>query len=150
MGQRAVPQVYQAEPPQRGRCANLTTEINCLFPGLCMEPGRSSCQPAEISEVTTSHIGQTWWSRSNLLDRMPNTFVLPEGVGALGRSRDKLGQERRESHPALELPREKSTDMPCVGVPSRGARGRQGETHICVNTHTCATCTHPGTGVMWE
>lgn len=88
--------------------------------------------------------------RSNLLDRMPNTFVLPEGVGALGRSRDKLGQERRESHPALELPREKSTDMPCVGVPSRGARGRQGETHICVNTHTCATCTHPGTGVMWE
>lgn len=67
---------------------------------------------------------------------MPSTFVLPEGVGALGRSRDKSGQERRESCPALELPREMSTDVPYVGVLSRGTRGRQGETHICENTHT--------------
>lgn len=27
VGQRAVPQVYQAEPPQRRRFGNLTTEI---------------------------------------------------------------------------------------------------------------------------
>lgn len=33
VGQRAAPQVYQAEPPQQGWCGNLITEINCPFPG---------------------------------------------------------------------------------------------------------------------
>lgn len=62
-------------------------------------------------------------------------------MGALGRSRDKLGQERHESCLALELPQEMSTDVPYVGVPGRGARGRQGETHIYAHTQR-------GTGVM--
>lgn len=135
------------QKPHSGGGINLTSEINCLFSSLCMEPGRSSsCQPAELSEVTDHQPHRpNLVARSNLLDRMPGTFVLPEGVGALGRSRDKLGQERRESRPALELPREMSTDVPCVGVPSRGARRRQGETHICVNTHTHTHVQHAHT-----
>lgn len=110
----------------------------------------SSYQPEELSEVTTSHTGQTTCPEprgSNPLDRMPNTFVLPGEVGALGKSKDKLGQERRESRPASELPREMST-VPYVGVSGRGARGKQGETHVRAHEHT-HTYTHTrGSGVM--
>lgn len=39
VGQRAAPQVYQAEPPQRGWYGNLITDINCLFPRCEYEVG---------------------------------------------------------------------------------------------------------------
>lgn len=47
------------------------------------------------------------------------------GMGALGRSRNKLRQEQSES-PPCELPQEMSTDRPPCGVHGGGARGRQG------------------------
>lgn len=66
---------------------------------------------------------------------------MPEGVGALGRNRDKLGQERHESRLALELPREMSTDVPYVGVP-----GQRYQRQVGRNTHTH---THGGVWVSW-
>ena len=47
MGQRAAPQVYQAEPPQQGWCGNLITEINCLFPGSVCIAGEEQLQASK-------------------------------------------------------------------------------------------------------
>lgn len=67
-------------------------------------------------------------------DRLPSPLALAQGMGALGRSRDKLGQG--VSHrPASYLGRCQQTG-PHAGVPGRGARGRQGGAHVCANTHT--------------
>lgn len=153
MGQRAAPQVYQAEPPQRGRCGNLTTEINCLFPGLCMELGRSK-QPIELSKVTTSHIGQTWCPDPTSWTGCLVPLSCQKGWGLWAGAGTSWGR-RGVSHtqPWSYLGRCQQTSIPYVGVLSRGARGRQGETHMCKHTHTQHThapCTYPDTSVMWE
>lgn len=64
-------------------------------------------------------------------DRMPRPSALLQGIGALDRSRDKLGQERSESHSRSYLGRCQQM-APTLGSPAEVPEsGREEYTHVC-------------------
>lgn len=90
MGQRAAPQVYQAEPPQQGWCGNLITEINCLFPrSVCIageeqlqaskgEPEVGAATPLTRRELKPGAQSQ---EDPGPQDRLPSPLAMLQGWG---------------------------------------------------------------------
>lgn len=127
VGQRAAPQVYQAEPPQQGWCANLITEINCLFPRSVCAAGKqpqasrggtearvATCQP-DKNQNPGPTVGRIKVPRTSCPVLLPchRGWGLWAGAGT-------SWSRSRVSHRPAGLPREMSTDRPpCWGPRQR-------------------------------
>lgn len=73
----------------------LETSLQKLsLPRFAHRTGGAATSLVGLSEVTTSHTGQTWCpepSLSNPLDKMPGTFCLARGGGGSGQEQGQVG-----------------------------------------------------------
>lgn len=131
-------------PNPRSRGGNLITEINCLFPRSVCAAERSSHRPPRGSRGQDGYPSARQGPKPGACrqedpgpqDRLPSPLALPQGMGALGRMGDKLGQEQSES-PPCKLPRALSTDRPPHWGPRQRCQRQAGRsTCVCKHTHT--------------
>lgn len=99
VGQRAAPQVYQAEPPQQGWCGNLVTEINCLFPRSVCTAGeqqpRGSRGELRPGWLPIRQTGTKTWGLESGGPRLPGQAAqsprLAAGNGGSGQEQGQVG-----------------------------------------------------------